>query len=158
VEVEPLSTALIERYLQARELRYYQGRGGKDLLVLFTTDHGRLHVNLQICGKRGDVLVVAVSPAAYYHAADRSRLMELVNEWNRDTHWPKAFVRETARPNRITVVGENAYPLPGGIHSEALASFVDCTVEYATDLFDKIAEAISLPSAQALEEWLDRTG
>jgi len=53
VEVEPLSTALIERYLESRGLRYYQGRGGKDLLVLFTTDQGRLHVNLQIWGSAG---------------------------------------------------------------------------------------------------------
>ena len=85
-------------------------------------------------------------------------MTQLVNEWNRDTHWPKAFAREASQPSRIGVVGESAYPLADGIHSEALANFVDCTVEYATDLFDKIAEAISLPSAQALEEWLDRTG
>jgi hypothetical protein len=158
VNIEPLSTALIERYLESRQLRYYQGSGGKDTLLLFTSDHGRMHVNLQIGGKRADVLVVVVTPAAYYHASDRPRLTELVNEWNRDTHWPKAFVRETMQPNRITVVGENAYPLPAGIHQEALGNFIECTIEYATDLFNKVAEAVSLPSAQSLEEWLDRTG
>lgn len=158
MDIEPLSTSLIERYLDSRELQYYHGRGGKDMLVLFGSDHGRLHANLQICGKRADVLLVSVTPAVYYPASDRSRLLELVNEWNRDTHWPKAYVRETSRPNRIAVVGENGYPLPDGVHPEALANFVDCTVNYASDLFDRIANAISLPSAQSLEEWLDRTG
>jgi hypothetical protein len=49
-------------------------------------------------------------------------------------------------------------PLTDGIHVEALVNFVDCTIECAARLFDKIAQAISLPSAQTLEQWLDRTG
>jgi hypothetical protein len=84
--------------------------------------------------------------------------MELVNDWNRDTHWPKAFVRETAKPGHVSVVGENAYLLTDGIHVEALGNFIRATVEYGADLFEKIERAVCLPSAHALEQWMDRTG
>ena len=87
-----------------------------------------------------------------------TELMELVNDWNRETHWPKAFVRETARPGHVSVVGENAYLLTDGIHIEALGNLVRSTVEYGADLFEKIERAICLPSAHTLEEWMDRTG
>ncbi|HUL99401.1 MAG TPA: YbjN domain-containing protein, partial [Mycobacterium sp.] len=90
VHIEPLSTELIERYLDLRGLRFYRGRDGREFLVLFSTDHGQLQVSLRVGGPGRDVLVVRVSPAAHYVAADRPRLMELVNDWNRDTHWPKA--------------------------------------------------------------------
>jgi hypothetical protein len=157
VTIESLSPQLIERYLDSRDLRFYRDNDGKGFLVLFSTAHGKLHVNLRAGGKRGDVLVISVSPAAHYPAAERSRLMEVVNEWNRDTHWPKAFVRETSQPNQIGVIGETSFPLSKGIHFEAVAEFIGYTTRCAGDLFDKIAEAISLPSTETLERWLDRT-
>ena len=158
MDIEPLSPELIERYLDSRGLRYYRGPGGKDFLVLFSTNHGRLQVNLRISGRHADVLVVTATPAAYYVAAERARLTELVNEWNRDTHWPKAFVREAAQSSRFAVVGESAYPLADGIHVEALGNFIDSTIECTIQLYDRIAEGISLPSVQTLEHWLSSSG
>ncbi len=155
--IEPLSPQLIERYLDSRDLRFYRDRDGKGFLVLFSTKHGKLHVNLRTSGKRGDVLVISASPAGHYPAAERYRVMEVVNEWNRDTHWPKAFVRDTSQPNQIGVVGESSFPLSKGIHFEAVAEFIRYTTRCARDLFDKIAEAISLPSTETLERWLDHT-
>src|ERR1700741_599839 len=101
VQIEPLSVELIERYLDAQGWQFYRGRGGKDFLVLLASRHGKLHVNVRLSGSRRTTLVIRVSPAAHYPAADRSRLMEVVNEWNRDPHWPKAFVRETSDPARV---------------------------------------------------------
>jgi Putative bacterial sensory transduction regulator len=157
VTIESLSPQLIERYLDSRDLRFYRDHDGKGFLVLLSTKHGKLQVNLRTSGKRGDVLVISVSPAMHYPAAERSRLMKVVNDWNRDTHWPKAFVRKTSQPNRIGVVGETSFPLSKGIHFEAVAEFIGYTTRCAPDLFDKIAEAISLPSTETLERWLDRT-
>ena len=157
MQIESLSPELIERCLDARGWRFYRGGDGKDFLVLFGAEHGTLQVNVRISGSRGDVLVVSVSPGVNYPAAERARLMELVNDWNRDTHWPKAFVRETSTPDKVGVVGENSYPVRDGIHVEALTDFIGRTVSCGADLFDKINDAISLPSAQTLEHWLDRT-
>jgi Putative bacterial sensory transduction regulator len=159
MQIEPLSTELIERYLRSRQLRFFRSDDGEDfMMVLSNYERGKLHVNLRINGLRRDVLEISMTPAGYYQAAARPRLMELVNDWNRDTHWPKAFVRETAGPNHVSVVAENAYLLTDGIHLAALGNFVRSTVEYGADLFKKIEQAVSLPSANALEEWMDRTG
>jgi putative sensory transduction regulator len=157
MQIEPLSTELIERCLQSRQLRFFRSSDGEEFMMLLSSyERGKLHVNLRINGLRRDVLEITISPAVYYLATERPRLMELVNEWNRDTHWPKAFVRETAQPSRLSVVAENAYLLTDGIHIEALGNFIRSTVEYGTDLFEKIERAICLPSADALEQWMDR--
>ncbi|MEE3751568.1 YbjN domain-containing protein [Mycobacterium intracellulare] len=158
MQIEPLSTELIERYLTSHGLRFFRSDDGEEFLVLSSYERGKLHVILRINGLRRDLLEISISPAAYYPAGERPRLMELVNDWNRDTHWPKAFVRETARPDHVSVVGENAYLLSDGIHFEALGHLVKSAVEYGADLFAKIEQAVRLPSADALEEWMDRTG
>ncbi|TAM68879.1 YbjN domain-containing protein [Mycobacterium sp.] len=158
MQIEPLSTDLIERYLQSRGLRFFRSDDGEEFLMLSSYERGKLHVTLRVNGLRRDVLEISISPAAYYAAGERPRLMELVNDWNRDTHWPKAFVRETARTGHVSVVGENAYLLSDGIHLEALGNLVRSAVEYGADLFAKIEQAIRLPSAHTLEQWMDRTG
>ncbi|MCV7409995.1 hypothetical protein AWC05_22970 [Mycobacterium florentinum] len=159
MEIEPLSPELVERYLRSRHLRFFRSDDGEEfMMVLSNYERGKLHVNLRINGLRRDILEISVSPAGYYQASDRPRLMELVNGWNRDTHWPKAFVRETAQPSHVNVVGESAYLLTDGIHLDALGNFIKSTVEYGTDLIEKIERAVCLPSADALEEWMDRTG
>ncbi|OBB66486.1 YbjN domain-containing protein [Mycobacterium sp. 852014-50255_SCH5639931] len=158
MQIEPLSTELIDRYLRSRELRFFRSDDGEEFMMLPSYERGKLHVNLRINGLRRDVFEISISPAGHYPATERARLMELVNDWNRETHWPKAFVRETARPSHVSVVGENAYLLTDGIHLEALGNLVRSTVEYGADLFQKIERAICLPSADTLEEWMDRTG
>jgi Putative bacterial sensory transduction regulator len=152
--IEPLSTELLERYLDLRDLKFFRGRDGNEFLLLMNGDKSRLHFYLSISGPDRNLLAVRVTPVDNYAAGERARLMELVNDWNRDTHWPKAYVRETSDPSQIGVVGENTYPLKDGIHFEALTRFIDYTLTAAFDLFDKINEALRLPSAQTLETWL----
>jgi hypothetical protein len=158
MHIERFGPELIERYLDRHRLRFYRRDDGQGFLVLFSTEQSKLHVDLRITGEAGDVLVISVQPAAHYSAAQRARLMELVNDWNRDTHLPKAYVRETSKPSRVAVVGESTLPLAEGIHFEALASFITITIRSAMKLFDWINQTISLPSARELEQWLDRTG
>jgi hypothetical protein len=157
MHIERVSPELIERYLDRHSLRFYRSRDGKGFLVLFSTEHSKLHVDLRINGEPGDVLVISVQPAAHHSAVERARLMELVNDWNRDTHWPKAYVRETSKPSRVGVVGESTLLLAEGIHFEALASFITITIRSAMKLFDRINQTISLPSARTLEQWLNCT-
>jgi hypothetical protein len=149
MQIEPLSTDLIERYLRSRHLRFFRSDDGAEfMMVLSSCERGKLHVNLRINGLRPDILEISISPAGYYQASERPRLMELVNDWN----------RETAAPSHVSVVGESAYLLTDGIHLAALGNFIKSTVEYGADLIEKIEQAICLPSADTLEQWMDRTG
>lgn len=157
MQIEPLSADLIERYLRSRQLRYFRSDDGVEFLLVSTREQGKLLVTLRINGLRPDILEVSISPARHFPATERPRLMELANSWNRDNHWPKAFVRETAYPGFVAVVGENAHLLTDGIHLEALGNLVRSTVDYGADLFAKIERTLSLPSAEAMERWMDRT-
>lgn len=155
MEIEPLSTQLIERYLKTRDLRYYRNSDADEYLLLFSTLHGKLHVTIRLGGPGNQVLVISVTPAVNYPAAQRVRLMEVINDWNRDSWWPKAFVRQTSLPDQVSVVGEQSIWLPEGIHFEAVAEFIDATNACASDLFGKITAAMALPSAPTLQRWLD---
>lgn len=157
MEIEPLSTQLIERYLSSRDLRFYRSNDGDEYLVLFSTEHGKLHVTMRLSGPRQHVFVISVTPATNYPVAQRVRLMEVINDWNRDSWLPKAFVRQTSLPDQVGVVGEQSVWLPQGIHFEALAEIIDATTTCAGDLFEKIISAMSLPSASTMQRWLDRT-
>lgn len=88
MRIEPLSTELIERYLRSRQLRFFRSDDGEEFLLLSSYQRGKLHVNLRVNGLRRDLLEISITPAAYYSAGERPRLMELLNDWNRDTHWP----------------------------------------------------------------------
>jgi hypothetical protein len=158
MHIEPFSAELVERCLDRRELKFFRGRDGEDFLILISSDRSRLHAHLEVCGPNGDLLSIRVTLVDHYNGAEHHRLIELVNEWNRNTRWPKAYVRETPDPNRIGVVGENSYPLMEGIHLEALGRFIDYTIRGSFELFDRIAEAIELPSAKTLETWLREAG
>lgn len=154
MNIEPLTPELIERYLDLHDLKFFRGRDRDEFLILMSGSDSRLHIHLGISGPDRNVLAIRVTPVENYAAAERARLMELVNEWNRDTYWPKAFVRETSNPAQVGVVGESSFPLADGIHFEALTRYIDHTLRASFELFDKIGRAIRLPSAQTLEAWL----
>ena len=76
MRIEPFTTKLIERYLDARGWRFSAAATVNEFLVLLSSKHGRLHVHVRVNGSRRDVLVVRVSASAHHPAADRNRLME----------------------------------------------------------------------------------
>lgn len=158
MNIEPLTPELIERYLDLYNLKFFRGRDRdrdrEEFLILMSGGESRLHIHIGIGGPDRNVLAIRVTPVENYAAAERARLMELVNEWNRDTYWPKAFVRETSNPAQVGVAGETSFPLGDGIHFEAFTRYIDHTLTASFGLFDKIGRAIRLPSAQTLEAWL----
>lgn len=156
MDIEKFGTDLVERYLHQRGLRYHRDRHGGRFSMMISTARCDLLGQLDVHGPDRGLLDIRISE--FRAATERTRLMELVNEWNRETRWPKAFVYETADPARIGVAGENAYPLTHGIHFQALATFVDTTIGGAIELFEWIRRTVDLPSAQTLERWLGETG
>ncbi|HTQ17101.1 YbjN domain-containing protein [Mycobacterium sp.] len=158
MDIEPLTTELVERYLDTHDLKFFRGRDGNEFLLLMSDEKSRLHVHIRISGPDRNLLTIQVSPVQNYAAGERARLMELVNDWNRDAYWPKAFVRETSGPSQVGVVGESCYPLKYGVHFEALGRFIDYTVNAAFELFERIGDAIQLPSAGTLQAWWGQAG
>jgi hypothetical protein len=154
MHIEEFDAAMIERYLALRGLVFGRGDDGRDFVLPMSCEAGRLRVRLRVSGSSRRLVTIRLRRAEHYDATHRNRLMELVNEWNRDYRWPKAYVRETSDPARIEVVGENCFPLTEGIHFEAFTALVDFTIRGAVELFEKIGPAVELPSARTLERWL----
>jgi hypothetical protein len=152
--IEEFNAQLIERYLELRRLQFNRASNGREFLVQVRTEHCKVRVRLRVSGSKRNILTIRVTPAEHYQATQRQRLMELVNGWNHDTRWPKAYVRETSSPDRVGVVAENCYPMMDGIHFEAFTRYVDYTIGGAVELFDTISRGIELPSARTLDLWL----
>ncbi|MGV9950277.1 YbjN domain-containing protein [Rhodococcus aetherivorans] len=155
--IDAFDTGMIERYLHSRGWRFFRDQDG-NFLVLINTGTRQLQVHLAADGPRRDLLVVWVSTSEVYAGVARAKLLEQVNQWNRETHWPKASLREGADGESVWVVGENCYPLMDGIHSALFATLADYTIETAATLFERVAEAVEIPSAQTLEAWFRTTG
>jgi hypothetical protein len=156
--VQPFNAEMIEAYLEARGLRFFRSQEDNEFLVLFAVGTRQLHVHLQATGLDNDLFSIWVTTADTYSADYRWRLLELVNQWNRDRRWPSASVRETADPARISLFGENHYPLSEGIHFDACAAFADCTIATSATLFEEVTHALELPSAASMESWLREAG
>ncbi len=154
MHVEKFNADLIERYLELRRLRFNRADNGREFVVAMRGERCKMRVRLRISGSKRNILTLRVTPADHYQATQRQRLMELVNKWNHDTRWPKAYVRETSSPDRVGVVAENCYPMMDGIHFEALTRYIDYTIGGAAELFDTISQGIELPSAHTLDLWL----
>jgi hypothetical protein len=152
--VERFDAEMIQRYLELRGFRFRRNDDGRDFLALISNEQRQLQVRLRVSGSSRNVLTIRASGREHYAAAHRNRLMDRVNQWNREARGPKAYVRETSDSREIAVVGENCYPLSEGIHFEAFTGFVDFTIAGAFELFDKIDRAVELPSAQTLAVWL----
>ncbi len=155
MSIEPFDAGMIERYLGLRELQFDRGSDGRDFIALIGSQQSKFRIWLRVSGPARNLLTIRISEAERYGAAQRNRLLELVNEWNRDTRWPKAYVRETSDPGRVAVVAENCYPLTEGIHFAAFTVFADATIAGAVRLFERISQSIELPSAHTLQLWLD---
>lgn len=66
MQIEPLSTDLIDRYLQSRQLRFFRSDDGEEFLMLPSYERGKLHVTLRINGLRRDVIEISINPAGHY--------------------------------------------------------------------------------------------
>ena len=62
MQIEPLSTELIDRYLRSRQLRFFRSDDGEEFMMLPSYERGKLHVNLRINGLRRDIFEISISP------------------------------------------------------------------------------------------------
>jgi hypothetical protein len=153
MNTEPIGTALIERYLRTRRLRYFRGRHDGEYFFILTVDRERLHVHLESTCGHLEMFTIRVTPACFFPIEHRGWLMRFADQWNRNNQWAKAVLHGSSDPNRIGVVAENSYPLAETIRFNNFASFVDHTIASAIELFGEI-----LPAALAHEPWLRDAG
>ncbi len=142
---EPVGASLIERYLRTRGSRYFRGQHDGEFFYVANTRPRRLHVHLEICPTHGDVLVIRVTPACFFPAAERSRLADIADTWNRQNREVTAIVHDSSDPQRIGVVARRSQSIPESASFEDFASFIDGAIADAIDLFGRLTPVAELP-------------
>src|SRR5260370_14380189 len=131
---ESSGTELIERYLRARGRRYFRGHHDGEYFFILTVGHERLHVHLEISPADRHALTVRTTPAYFFPAAERVRLLEFADNWNRSGRRATAIVFESCDQTRIGVVAEDSYSLAPDVPFEEFADRADDTITSAVQL------------------------
>lgn len=146
---DPLGARLIERYLRTRGGRYcgryFRGHHDGEFFYVINVRPRRLHVHLEICPTRSDVLVIRVTPTCFFPAADRSWLTEFASAWNRHNREVSAIVHDSSDTRRIGVVACRSLRIAEGARFEDFAAVVDAAVADAIDLFGRLTTVTGLP-------------
>lgn len=155
---ESSGTPLIERYLLARGRRYFRGHHDGEYFFILTVGHERLHVHLEMSAADRQTLTVRTTPAYFFPAADRDRLLEFVDNWNRSDRRGTAIVYESCDQTRIGVVAEDSYSLAPDIPFGQFAEMADDTISAAVQFFTDMAPAARPKRAPRLGTWLRDAG
>ncbi|MFY2858779.1 YbjN domain-containing protein [Mycobacterium sp. THU-M104] len=143
---ELLCANLIERYLDTCGLRFLRGDHDGEYFCAANTASGRLHVRLEICASFGDVVNISVTPARSIPVADRPRLTNFADTWNRQNRGVTAIVQGCPDPQRIGISARRSQWIRDGITFEEFASLVDRTIAAAIDLFAQVKPVVDVPS------------
>lgn len=149
--LEAFGQAMIEQYLQMKGWRFNRDDGEFALSVRSNARDYR--VRLYISGPDHDVLTIRLSTSERFGVGNSARLLERANRWNRDTCWPKASVRVSSDGLSARVVGKCSFPFVDGVPGEWFEKACDRAIAAAPDLFEQVAQATQVPSAQTLESW-----
>lgn len=144
MRTEPFGTEAIQRYLSARGLRCFRGHHEGEFFFIMTVDHSRLHVHLGPTAERPDVCTIRVTPACFFRAEDRARLLEVARRWNAANPCARALVHESSDPTRVGVDVE----YKGSVTCyEEFVYFADHAIESAVRLFRELSQAPALLDA-----------
>lgn len=92
--VQPISVALIERYLQVQDLRAFKGRGDCYLVQFaYDADLGReVRLYLGLEGDESELLVLKITGDRRVEGPQCPKAVSFCNRWNGDHRWPKAYL------------------------------------------------------------------
>jgi hypothetical protein len=151
-------TELIERYLLARGRRYFRGHHDGEYFFIVTVGHERLHVHLEISPADPDTLTVRITPAYFFPATDRARLLQFADKWNRPDRRATAIVYESCDQTRVGVAVQASYSLAPDVAFGEFADMADETIRSAVQLFTEMTPAAEPRPARPLGTWLRDAG
>jgi hypothetical protein len=157
-------TELIERYLLARGRRYFRGHHDGEYFFIVTVGHERLHVHLEISPADRDTLTLRITPAYFFPATDRARLLQFADKWNRPDRRAIAIVYESCDQTRVGVAVQASYSLAPNVAFGEFGEFgefgdmADDTIRSAVQLFTAMTPAAEPRPARPLGTWLRDAG
>jgi len=162
MSTQPCGADLIDRYLFARGHRHFRGHHDGEYFFILSVGHGslsaphvpeRLHVHFEVSGPDRDTVTVRITPACFFPAADRDRLLAVTERWNRENEQITALVFESCDQSRIGVAAENSWPMAGTMPFDGFADAADNTIRSAVELLTEVTSG-----ARPLGTWLKDAG
>ena len=131
----PLTRARIAAYLDSEGYKHVMDDDG-DLAATWNGNPFWLIVS----GEREEVLQVRGRWATSLPREVRTSLLHVINGWNRDRFWPKAYVRDEG--GLLAVYGEWSIDLAHGVTDEQLGRCVLTGLATTLQLFDHVAATL----------------
>lgn len=148
---QSLCATMIERYVRTCGLQFLKGEHDGEYFCVANANGRRLHIHLEISPSFGDMLIVGVSPAFSFRAADRPWLTRLADGWNQQNRKVTAILHGCSDPQRVGLVARRSRWIHDSISFEDFAAFVDRTIAEAVDLFAEATVVAEFrPAAQPM--------
>ncbi|GAB4441339.1 MAG: hypothetical protein OHK0015_38500 [Chloroflexi bacterium OHK40] len=145
--VQKLSHAMVEEYLRTMGYKFLRDSEG-DYRVDFSYDEQldcKISYYMLIDGQNRNIYTVRVYSDKRVPRNDWPRFLFLVNEWNKDKRWPKAYlyIRDPQTSPSGEVILEQQMDFEQGIHQELLNDFTNTTLAGAYAFWGWITEVQS---------------
>lgn len=133
--VRRFTHSLIQRFLDSKDLKYYQDEDDS-FLVHFSYDDDtqcELTVVLSIQGDQQDIYTIYVFSSKKIPKRDWGRAILICNQWNEKARWPKAYLHidNVDRDKVANIHLEENIDLEPGIHQELLDQYTDAVISSA---------------------------
>ncbi|KRV47626.1 hypothetical protein AQ490_06970 [Wenjunlia vitaminophila] len=140
---------LVKQLLDQMELKYLVDDEG-DLAAPWEN----FRVYFMFRGENKELYAVRTFYDRAYPLDDKPRLLEVIDEWNRDTLWPKVYTH-THDDGVVRLIGEAQMVLAGGVNLEhfvsSTASWVQAAIGFDQWLTERLGPAEG-KAAEAAEE------
>lgn len=158
MSTQPCGADVIDRYLLARGRRHFRGHHQGEYFFILSVGPERLHVHFEVSPADLDTVTVRITPAYFFPAADRTRLLAVTERWNREKRQTTAMVFESCDQSRVGVAAENSLSMARTMPFEEFAAAADNTIRSAVELFAEITPGAELTPVRPLGTWLRDAG
>lgn len=127
--VQKLSPEMVEAFLASIGWRYLRDKDS-NFEVQFSYQEDiecALRFSLLLQGRNRDIYYLRMRSDKYVKRSDWPRYMYLVNRWNSERRWPKAYleIQDPATSQRGEIILEQQMDLEQGIHQELLDDYTN---------------------------------
>jgi hypothetical protein len=134
--IGPLASARIEDEFKRNDVKYAVCNDGT---ITANWDHNQFF--FFIAGEQNEILTVRGDWHNRLDLGQRSRLLELLDEWHRDTRWPKGF-SHVDDAGHLWVSSELSVDWEHGLTNGQLHQTVICAVSTSLSLFEFLDERL----------------
>lgn len=133
-EIQPLTQELLADIFQSLDLRYFIDDEG-DFGSIFDDNQFYFFFN----GNEREILMIQARWHGAVRMDDLEDLRVVLNEWNRDSFWPRAYYR-VSDDGQIRIFGDIGADFEHGVTRKQLERMVRCAVGTSNQLFATLAE------------------